>query len=192
MVKKIATVATVIFISLSFSFKRQILNNSDLIVWSVEKKLIWDDFLGVPPSTSQFSAVSALDIKYRAWTRKDTLFVSLVSKFSRNNSWVYAKSKSSRLLGHEQTHFDILELYCRKLRQHISKASIKKVEYKKLFTDAYQAYYKQYKACDSLYDQETDFSTNIPVQNKWSQRINKEILDLDQFKDTLMMKIFIK
>lgn len=191
MVKKVIVLVIVLFISLSFSYKKQVMSSSNLILWSSDKKLTWDDFLCAPPPKSKFAAVSSLDIRYKAWTRKDTLFVSLASKFFRSNSWVYPKSKSSRLLGHEQTHFDILELYCRKLRQYISKTPVKKSEYKKTITDAYNVYYKQYKTYDSLYDQETDFSTRILVQNRWTEKVNKELLDMEQYNDT-MMKILLK
>lgn len=192
MVKKIVVFIGIIIAIVSFSFIEQSKDKTNIIIWSADKKLTWDDFLAPPPVKSKFAAISSLDVKYRFYTKKDTLFYSLANKFFRDRSWVYLESKKARLLGHEQTHFDILELYCRKLRQFISKTPIRKTEYKKTIVNAYNSYYKQYKTFDSLYDQETDFSNNITIQHKWTEKINKDVLDLEQFSDTSLIKILVK
>jgi len=176
-------------ICLSFVKRRQIDYKNNTVVWSKERKLTWDDYWGKPPLTSKFAAVSSLDIKYKSKTKKDTLFYTLINKVDKNTSWVYPVSKKSRLLIHEQTHFNILELYCRKIREHISKMSINKKEYKQVLARSYANFYKQYQQTDSIYDKETNFSNNIPIQEKWNNKIDTELIMLEKYSDTLMIKM---
>jgi hypothetical protein len=91
------------------------------IRWSATRKLVWTDFRG--KATSQMlGAQSALGYAMSLGCRDGVLQVSIVAEFLPDQSWVADRILLSGLaspigLRHEQLHFDLKEVYARKLRK---------------------------------------------------------------------------
>src|SRR5687767_2989297 len=94
----------------------------DLIVWSESRRLTWDDFKARPPSGQLVGAKSALGFGFVFGCRDNQLHTRVVARFHPQQSYVGYRIISSGLasragLQHEQIHFDLAELYARKIRK---------------------------------------------------------------------------
>ncbi len=107
--------------------------NEELIDWSVTNRLTWSDYKGRPDPNSDAAATttSYLGIEYDF--KNNAVTYKIVCRFSRNKSW--GMYKTDHILGHEQGHFDITEIFARKKPVNIN--SINQVTsriYKKYIT----------------------------------------------------------
>lgn len=102
--------------SCSFTGK-QIKKDKNIIYWSKEVKLTWDDFRGdVKNLPSKAVAISYIKIDYApVFTGYADVRVSFDRKQSAKNSRLI----DDDLLSHEQYHFNIGELFARKFRKTI-------------------------------------------------------------------------
>lgn len=93
----------------------------DAISWSGTRRVGWGDFRGRPPAGGPEAARTAYSVFY-AWKCTGERFeFRAVAALLPGQSWVKAvvlrdSAQSRRTLGHERTHFDLAEVYARKLR----------------------------------------------------------------------------
>ena len=79
---------------------------------------------------------------------------------------------------HEQSHFDIAELFARRFRKIISDKSLDVKSLQKY----YERIYDDYKAYQQDYETVTNHGRIRDKQLEYSQKIDKEIKDLSDFK----------
>jgi predicted secreted Zn-dependent protease len=72
---------------------------------------------------------------------------------------------------HEQLHFDISEVFARKMAQEMSETKFTK-NIKQEVRVLYKRILKELDAFQRRYDSETDFSRNIEKQKLWQKQIN--------------------
>lgn len=164
------------------SFKQD--NKEEVIVWQKNRRLTWDDYKGKPER--RFAAASTVYSMYR-YVYKDAngnILASIKAHFYPNDSW---KSKwiDDALLAHEQRHFDIVELYARKLRKQLAQIKVKNKE------DAQQKLDSLHKIIDTdmdayqdKYDEETNYSMAHDKQVAWIKEIDKAIEKLSAYENT--------
>ncbi|QWX84548.1 DUF922 domain-containing protein [Cellulophaga sp. HaHaR_3_176] len=168
---------SIIFISLLF-----VINDGEqddeTILWESDKKLNWEDFKG-EPQNQRAAAVTASGLTYRFSTTKNNgeviaIDYEVTSFFYPNISWYRPEVCDDIILGHEQLHFDITELYARKFRKLLSE--------KKFTNDAkneikviYQEINTALNDFQNQYDKETNFSRNREQQSLWSKNIEKAL-----------------
>jgi hypothetical protein len=93
--------------------------------WSATRRLSWSDFQGRPPQTGEEGARTAYGLYY-AWScRGEAFSFHAVAAFHPLRSWVKPivvghPGESGRVLRHEQTHFDITEVFARRMRQRFA------------------------------------------------------------------------
>ena len=93
--------------------------------WSAARRLVWPDFQGRPPQTGDEGARTAYGLYY-AWScRGDAFAFHAVAAFHPLRSWVKPivvghPGESGRVLRHEQVHFDIAEVFARRMRQRFA------------------------------------------------------------------------
>ncbi len=93
------------------------------IAWDVSRKLAWEDFKGKPFKTAWAAATTASGISYE-YTGRETkggyeLEFSVGAYFYPEKSWYQPHLCDALVLSHEQLHFDISELFARKLRKQL-------------------------------------------------------------------------
>lgn len=96
---------------------------SNKIIWNQDKKLEWKDFTGVLDPNLFGNALTSYKIEIIPENvlvdAEDNIQnyenLTVVAKFYKDKSW--ATSRTDGLLAHEQLHFDIAELYARKIRK---------------------------------------------------------------------------
>ncbi len=89
--------------------------------------------------------------------------------FYTDKSWVRPDSKSDYLLKHEQLHFDISELYARKLREKLAKVDSSKLnkDSSKYLNKLYEEVAAERVEMQDQFDKETDHSKNKETELKW-------------------------
>lgn len=152
----------------------------DLLLWNEYYKLQWDDFQGEPDHGSLGDAGAAVQIKAKPYLIKKEIRYDVEAYFNRRKSW--ARDTSPSLLAHEQLHFDIAELYARKIRKKVRELQKHRVNDIKTYNKAIQALLLESNEIDEQYDLETLHGALSRKQADWSARIKKELASLRSFK----------
>ena len=108
--------------------------------------------------------------------------INVIPYFFKRKSW--SCSNSSETLEHEQLHFDIMELFSRKIRHDFE---IKKSNKQSKIESYFESYKNRFKECSvyqQLYDKETIHGTISLKQLEWEDRITRELKELDAYKYT--------
>jgi hypothetical protein len=97
----------------------------DYLTWRIDRKLNFNDFKGKPNGKFSFAARSEIRLRYRFDDINDKIYY-IKAEFLFNRSWMRKEySNDSNLLMHEQSHFDVAEIYDRKFRYNVSKKAIR-------------------------------------------------------------------
>ena len=155
-----------------------------VIDWNKDIKLKYTDFKATSKDGPGFAvATTSSAFGYSIIDRGGEISGSIYVRFYCEESWWNPDFMLDEVLEHEQLHFDICELFGRKLYKEvlelrksgkINKWSIDKIQSK---------YEKQYSDYQDLYDKETDHSTNGDEQRKWNKKIKKELNELSDYSD---------
>lgn len=153
-----------------------------VIDWQNNYKLKYEDFKAGSKASPGFAvATTSSAFGYSITDRGGEISGSIYVRFYCEESWWNPDFRLDEVLEHEQLHFDICELFGRKLYKEVlalrdngklSKRSIKHIESK---------LEKQYSDYQDLYDKETDHSTNGGEQRKWNKKIKLELAALAPF-----------
>ena len=156
-----------------------VIQTNNLIPWSASRKLAWSDFKGTPDSHSPNAALTSSNINIEFGYDDDRFQYAIKCNFDKNRSWV--RIKNNEVLAHEQGHFDIAEIYARKLNR-IMKAY--RFNAKTASTDVnllYENTMKQHRQVQTQYDHETDYSRNKQKQEEWLKKIADDLKGLEEF-----------
>lgn len=147
----------------------------DTIPWS-KQKLTWKDFRDKPQLGSKAAAITASGISYSftSLARGNAVEADFIvgAFFYPEKSWYRTHLGDAHILGHEQLHFDISELFARRMRKRLSEITFTlkiKAEVRKIYKDIL----KELNEYQELYDWETDFSRNPEKQLEWEQKVAK-------------------
>lgn len=150
------------------------------LAWSTESKLVWEDFAGPVDEASTFKAFTQSKISM-GWECDGSVFTfNAVAKFDRENSWK-GDGLTDELLAHEQLHFDLAELYARKMRKHFSNLP----NACNLPVEEIQAqggkFLEDWGQREKLYDRETQHSKNRQEQQRWQAMVAQELSSLGRY-----------
>ncbi len=161
--------------------QKTIFDNSEFIKWDKNRPLTWNDFLASPKTNSSVVATTSTQVSIEFFKKNNTLTYRITCRFAKKESWVAVKN--DHILKHEQGHFDIAEIFARKLnkaiREHIAKnpGNIKDIDliYKNLMDqkDHFQ----------NRYDEETQHSIDKMKQEAWLEKIQKLLNDLNEYSN---------
>ncbi len=157
------------------------------IPWSAERPLEWHHYAGQPDMTSKSSARTTYQFSYQEQCRGDAFTFTVLSRFQPAQSWVKPGVLSnfagrSRLLAHEQGHFDLSEVHARKLRRTLSQIR----DACRLARDERMARVTQVTgedgAAQNRYDWETGYGVNETPQGLWLLDIKRQLAELAAWK----------
>ncbi|MBD0288581.1 MAG: DUF922 domain-containing protein [Flavisolibacter sp.] len=153
--------------------------DEELIPWMVQRRLIWDDFLCEPKRNTDAvaSTSTTLGLAYQMTSHGFTYDISC--NFSKLKSWGLVKTPY--ILAHEQGHFDITELFARKLYQAMANYPINVYTYKQDINDIYNRIVAEKEAFQAAYDGQTDHSRNKLVQIEWLKRIHQLLEETEAY-----------
>ena len=177
---KKAAVFFILIFQAAISWSQSTVPSSDLLEWNEFYKLSWEDFQGSRTANAIGDAGTAVSIKAKPYMVQKKIKYDVYAYFNRQKSW--AVDKSTELLEHEQLHFDIAELYARKIRKRISELSSRGVDDLDKYNAEIKRLLEESNAADVEYDLETLHGALPRKQLAWETKVKKELQDLDDFK----------
>ncbi len=183
LMKKLFFVLPVFLIFTAFYMPSPFGQKNDKLYWSSERTLNWSDFKASSQSRAHYHAYSMLSLSYTPLFNTDKeLEIGVYASFNPYQSWVKSSQRTDRLLSHEQKHFDLCEVYRRKLKKRIQEyryytpANTNDV-LKRLFKESFDEYDK----AQRKYDEDTNHSINHKKQLEWNARINQQLKELSKY-----------
>ena len=179
---------------LSFSFVKD-----DFILWQENKKLKIQDFKAENKDTikvnrQQFlGAISAIRIEYSSFQRNKNSVpdFSIKTYFDPNESWMLLKN--DYVLQHEQIHFDLTELYARKMRKSVESLRQKNVTNISIYRKKIQHWNAMKEKASNQFDADNqDYYIKIgqkilfqknPKQEAWKKKVDRELFQYSLFKN---------
>ena len=152
----------------------------ELIEWNEFYTLSWEDFEGRPTEGSMGDAGTAVLIKAKPYYVKDQILYDVEAYFNRKKSW--KRAESDALLRHERLHFDIAELYARKIRKKIADLKAQETTDLQVYNAAIKALLQESNEVDQRYDLETLHGAMQRKQALWEQQVNEQLQGLKYYK----------
>jgi hypothetical protein len=156
----------------------------ETITWSEKRLLTWTDFTAKPLPSAPNAALSQVSILPHAEAMGEEISFDVNARFTPGLSWVRTDKKTPYLLKHEQGHFDIGELFARKMRKEL----ILKVFVQETFASDYKAITSRISSEFLKYTEEYDLETKHSLvkekQLEWDLRISRELKALEAYKST--------
>lgn len=153
------------------------------ILWQTNRKLTWADFKAPPAKGHKASALTNASMQFYLQQEGNVIKIDTRVFFRTDGSWVKPNAHQDNLLQHEQTHFDIHELFARKFRKYIDEVN-KNLPPQKMvdkMAKRFKKIKKQSQNYQKKYDKQTNFSRNLPQQKTWTQSVNNQLKALEKF-----------
>ena len=179
---------------LNFSFVKD-----EFILWQENKKLKIQDFKAdnkdtIKVNRQQFlGAISAIRIEYSSFQRNKNSVpdFSIKTYFDPNESWMLLKN--DYVLQHEQIHFDLTELYARKMRKSVESLRQKNVTNISIYRKKIQHWNVMKEKASNQFDADNqDYHIKIgqkilfqknPKQEAWKKKVDRELFQYSLFKN---------
>ncbi len=171
---------TYLVFTLLILFTVSFVQSQEEVEWSPDFRFTWADFKGPAPIASSAAATTASGINYNFSTSYENnelnVEYTVGAYFYPTRSWYKPEVCNDVTLSHEQLHFDITELFARKMRKQLAETTFTenvKEEVRKI----YKITLRQLNDYQNKYDSETNYSRNLTVQEKWLEEIETALKD---------------
>jgi hypothetical protein len=138
--------------------------------WMNKRRLTWDDFKCDPVRNTEAVALTSTSLGISYKIKGNQFQYDVACSFSKHHSW--GLMKTPYILAHEQGHFDITEIFARKLHQKLQVYQLNDRTFKQDISTIYQKVVKEKEAYQELYDAQTDHSRKKIKQEEWLVRID--------------------
>lgn len=153
----------------------------DTIYYAISRPLRWDDFQS-KIADSRFDAEVMPTIGYDEHTgiTKGIVELNLAIKvcLPKSACWVKEGSRNDYTLNHEQRHFDIAKIAAEHFKQKIKAENLPVSNYDGPVNVDYLEAYREMDTLQKQYDNETRHGTDQSAQQRWNERIDKELREL--------------
>lgn len=152
----------------------------DSILWREGYALKKEDYKAKPkPNAPVFSSVGM----YMYVKESGGIVFVVETIFLKSISFM--KTPSEYSFKHEQNIFDLCELNARKLRKKISEKNFNKSKnLREELNDLYTKASNDFNKDREKYEKDTEFGLNMVKQQNWTEKIAKELTELEQFAST--------
>ena len=158
-------------------------NDSDILYWKDSKRLTWEDFAGKPRFDYEgVSALTSSGIVHYKGCKEGKIIYKVRAYFEKNESWVKEEALTTHHLIHEQLHFDITELFARKLRKALSEQKFRCGQ-EQAFDLFVSGYLENWRNEQQNYDILSRHSMDNEVQKEWFYKVAMELSLLESFKE---------
>ena len=178
MLLKLAMKRTLFLTAFIFPFLVISRLEDDFIKWDENRKLTWDDFKAAPLKLGNTAAMTTTHLGFQYNVVNGKVTYKIDCRFEKNKSWGLVKN--AWILKHEQGHFDIAEIFARKLNKSVGEYQFNKISFKQDLDSIYKSVVDEKEKFQQQYDEETDFSRKKTKQEEWLKKIDTE---LKQTKD---------
>lgn len=145
----------------------------DHIKWQEDRKLTWDDFKAAPLKIGSTAAMTTTHLGFSYNITNGKITYKIECRFEKNKSWGLVKNEW--VLKHEQGHFDVAEIFARKLNKSISEYRFNKNSFQKDLDAIYKSVVAEKEKFQQQYDDETDYSRIKAKQEEWLKKIESEL-----------------
>ena len=179
--------------------------DGDIIIWSKDRKLAWDDFVGTPDPKDGHSALTRSVYYHKA----DPIIkkngkkceyqlgnIKTYALFRKSGSWIkftpLTEMTEDQLLEHEQGHFDIGEIYRRIFEVELLKeakklhecrgSGIKEIQKnadkktEKILKRLTRIVITKRNQYNEKYEDETNHGVNYDIQKKYTKEIQEQLM----------------
>lgn len=133
-------------------------------------------------------AVTVSSLSYKSEIYDRIAKVRISATFNPLESWTrYPKLyHPEEALNHEKRHFDICEIYARKIRQAVSLSHFNRGNFHGQLEYLFRKLVKDYRAEQSRYDRETRHSMDAEQQKKWNAIIDSRLSSLTGYSSPVV------
>jgi len=159
------------------------------IKWNKDRKLTWNDFRGPVQSDPNDMVAAATYCGFGFETNqlsKDNqkLKILVYNSFYTDKSWGHKQEQTPEILEHEQCHFDICEVYTRKLRQRMNGVTNVTVHnLQPTLNNIYEQIKREYSDRQERYEEETEHGLIANAQKRWENDIAKELKETESWAE---------
>jgi hypothetical protein len=155
------------------------------VPWS-PRLLTWNDYRGHAPAGAAEAAVTATSIEWGFQCVGDAFTFHVKAAFYPDRSWVnpmiFAQLDSNlRTLRHEQLHFDITEVYARRMRQAYATLDRPCARTEDELTGLGERSLEDEGDAQKRYDRETANGRDNQGQSRWARQIGETLRRLAVF-----------
>lgn len=152
----------------------------DAMPWSRGRPLTWADFLGAPRTEGQEGARTAYGLFYAVRCVGKEFDYRVVAAFLPKQSWVKPgvvgdPAESRRVLGHEQTHFDLTEVHARRMREAFALLPSACARTESELDLMAEQFVRDEDAAQRKYDAETDHGLTLTEQTRWDENVAQRL-----------------
>jgi hypothetical protein len=156
------------------------------IRWARDRKLAWTDFRGPAPANGAEGARTVYLLSYGSRCRGEDFSFDVSAVFLPAQSWVKPRvltspSESARVLGHEQTHFDLTEVYARRMRRYFAGLYNPCALVDEQLRESVDRFVKDEAESQRRYDQETGHGLMVERQRAWDRTVAELLGELAKF-----------
>lgn len=178
-----------LFINTSAQIETKILKTDSIISWSANNLIEWSDFKGEIDSTKFGNALTSYKIDIvpdNVMVDEDSNIqeiekLTVIANFYKNHSWTTG-TFDNNLLTHERLHFDIAELYARKIRVRFDSMKKKGEARFDVYLGNYKELWQECRLMQKQYDNETNHGVKLNKNKEWQKRIKTELDNLSSYK----------
>lgn len=172
-----------VFTSLGMSAQEQ-------IPWSEGDVLTWSHFEPRKNPGFGFRALTYSGIRYDVMTVDGQVEIEINCYFIPSRSWVQEGFEKPYLLRHEQLHFDITEIFARKMRKEMaayemSVSDFMRQNLSRELESVYDRLYEEMVKMQKQYDAETDHSLKREEQKRWEEKVAALLSELDDYASSV-------
>jgi hypothetical protein len=128
---------------------------------------------------SNYAAMVFTNMGYEAKVHmsSDTVYLNIALKVYqvKGMSYIEPSQKTSRVLNHEQTHFDITQLVAERFKERLREEVLPAQDYDSRIQYLYLDYYRMINRLQNDYDTDTHHGLKPERQQFWEQKIKTEL-----------------
>ncbi|MGI4872376.1 MAG: DUF922 domain-containing protein [Janthinobacterium lividum] len=154
------------------------------IPWSANRPLTVADFQSRPQPNETHAALTSTDIHTGASCHGNAFAGTARASFDPTRSWVREPAAiTPKLLRHEQLHFDIAEVYARRLRQQLAGVRTPCNKLGNTFNQLTEAGYAAWQQANDDYDRDTNHGLQAGEQARWEALVRQQLVELAGFAE---------
>jgi hypothetical protein len=158
----------------------------DGLPWSSTRALTWVDYKGRVPAADTDGAHTAYSLFSAGRCVRRSFDFRVTAAVLPAQSWVKPtvvadRTRSRNTLRHEQTHFDLTEVYARRMRQYFGELYEPCLKSEVELDALAQKFVQQESDAQKLYDQETNHGLLAAKQTAWNNEVAKELESLAKY-----------
>jgi hypothetical protein len=152
--------------------------------WSASRPLTLADFKSRPRPGETHAALTSATIVAQVACKGGQFTGHVQAAFDPTASWWREPATATpKLLRHEQLHFDITEVYARRLRQKLAAVRVPCAQLGSAFESLAQGVYAEWEKAEAQYDRDTNHGLKPEPQAQWEAQVQQQLTELAAFAD---------